>query len=77
MADREKATAVRTTLERRVAKLEALSTPPTRIVLEYVYQKPGLTSKRFVRREEHGNAIVEMWEGLIEDPPWGIGRRVG
>ena len=50
-------------LYRRVAKLEAVSRPPMRIVFEYVYETPELTSKRFINREVFGNVEFEFWEG--------------
>ena len=50
-------------LHRRVAKLEAVSRPPSRIVFEYVYERPELTSKRFIKREVVGNVEFEFWEG--------------
>ena len=55
-------------LYRRVAKLEAISTPPTRIVFEYVYETPELTSKRFINREVFGNVEFEFWEGAACEP---------
>jgi hypothetical protein len=67
-ADHERTTAVRTTLKRRIAKLESAFRPPTRIVFHAVIEKPGLQSERFVSREEYGNVIFETWEGPIKDP---------
>ena len=52
-------------LYRRVAKLEAVSRPPMRIVFEYLYETPELSSKRFINREVCGNVEFEFWEGPV------------
>jgi len=50
-------------LQRKVTKLEAAFASPMRIVFEYVYERPELTSKRFIKREVHGKVEFEYWEG--------------
>jgi hypothetical protein len=55
-------------LKRRITKLDATLSPPRQIVIQNVYETPGLTSERFVSRQQHGNVVVETWEGPMENP---------
>src|SRR5262249_58795364 len=55
-------------LHKRIAKLEAALKPPIRIVFRNICETPGVTAKRLISREEHGNIVFETWEGPIEYP---------
>jgi hypothetical protein len=59
---------MKSALYRRLAKLEAVSKPPTRILFETMCERPGIKCKRLISREEHGNVVFETWEGPLEDP---------